>query len=980
MVEALNQQAFNQLVRAITLSEGQFTLILARCNYAQLRDRLSTLLAEQQEQVALLTLPEHSKSLYDEIQAFICPADAAALTPTTLLISGLELLANLSAFLVTINFERPKLLQFPFPIVLWVNDDVFFQFERIATDLFTWAGASILFKLPMPEIVRSLKEHSDRLFQSILSEGDEQFWVQRQILPSTNSLRPNELQFAFQHLRANDYPIEPELQASLDFLMGREAHSRGEMETALERYESSLEFWQQACGKDDDSGPAATPEIDPDVDRNAAPDEAPDEAPDAAFVDSTPAAATPPPFHPVPYLERAASVLFYLGLWWRSYAVLQRAIYQNACLQAYDHFRRSLIYFTEENRQDLVARFIIAQAETLQKLERWDDLEELTKQAIVLHQLYRDPIRLARDYGFLAEVAIARAEWVKAKMLVVVALRTLENADAALSEYELVPDPHLEQSLELAYRFHFGWYLFLLAQAEKALGNLDGAIQHLENARDHSHPQNDPPLYVHILRHLRDFYFERGDYPLAFRTKQARRLLEHQYGFRAFIGALRLQPQQLQRRNPFPLPPQVDQQTLLAQEISASGRQQDVDRLVIRLTLPKDKLVVIHGPSGVGKSSIVNAGLIPALRDRLLGERFALPLLIDAYSDWHSAIAKQLTRLLAPPLPPLIDSSLLPYLSLATDRNFLPVLIFDQFEEFFFVYGTVQRRLPFYQFLRQCLDLPFVKVVLSLREDYLHYLLEFQRLANLEIINNDILSRDIRYPLGDFSPEDAKAVMKSLTDKAQFYLAEDLVEAVVQDLAGELGEVRPIELQVVGAQLQAESIDTLAEYLEKGPKDKLVQRSLEDVITDCGPENKEMAQLVLFLLTNENGTRPLKTRDDLEADLRDLGLFEQLPKLTLVLEVLVGSGLVFLIPDAPADCYQLVHDYLVSFIRDQQIDTVAYLKAELERERNQRQTLEADKQRIEAQIQKLTQELALIWRTLHKTESSSAEGEGKTEG
>ncbi|MEH2422129.1 MAG: hypothetical protein V7K48_14795 [Nostoc sp.] len=59
------------------------------------------------------------------------------------------------------------------------------------------------------------------------------------------------------------------------------------------------------------------------------------------------------------------------------------------------------------------------------------------------------------------------------------------------------------------------------------------------------------------------------------------------------------------------------------------------------------------------------------------------------------------------------------------------------------------------------------------------------------------------------------------------------------DLAGELGEVRPIELQVVGAQLQTENITILAEYRQRGTKDELVKRYLDEVVNDCGEENHE---------------------------------------------------------------------------------------------------------------------------------------------
>ncbi len=553
---------------------------------------------------------------------------------------------------------------------------------------------------------------------------------------------------------------------------------------------------------------------------------------------------------------------------------------------------------------------------------------------MVLHKLYKDPVRQARDHGFLAETALARSDWAAAKTQVTMALQILDRLEADLHADGHPPNPHLEQSLDLAHRYHYAWYLFMLARAEKELGNLDAAIDYLETARDRTHPHSDPPLYIQILRQLRDDYFDRGDYQLAFRTKQTRRLIEHQYGYRAFVGALRLQPQQLQPGILFPLPPQVDQQALLAQEIAASGRQKDLDVLLNRLALPKNKLIVLHGPSGVGKSSIVSGGLVPMLQEHLIGERTAIAVLLESYTDWQANLEKLLsqspTGQVADP-----DSSpdLLRRFRTLTDRNYFPILILDQFEEFFFVCDSVPLRRPLYQFLKNCLNLPFVKVILSLRDDYLHYLLEFQRLTNLDIIDNDILGKDIRYALNNFTAEEAKTVIQSLTEQAQFYLPKDLIDAVVQDLEGELGEVRPIELQVVGAQLQAEDITTLEEYRRKGPKQPLVQRSLEDVVKDCGPENEELARLILFLLTNDKGTRPLKTRDDLEADLIDLGLIAQADNLDLVLEVLVGSGLLFLIPEYPADLYQLVHEYLVSFIREQY---KTGLVAEWEREREQR--------------------------------------------
>jgi hypothetical protein len=215
-------------------------------------------------------------------------------------------------------------------------------------------------------------------------------------------------------------------------------------------------------------------------------------------------------------------------------------------------------------------------------------------------------------------------------------------------------------------------------------------------------------------------------------------------------------------------------------------------------------------------------------------------------------------------------------------------------------------------------------------------LLEFNRATNLSIIDNDILTKKICYYLGNFSISDAKAIIQTLTKRSQFYLDDDLVNALVEDLAGEVGEVRPIELQIVGMQLEKRQITRLSEYQQLGSqaKLKLVEEFLAEVIDDCGKENKDIAELVLYLLTDENNTRPQKTFAELAASLRI-----ELVELELVLEIIVKSGLVLEVPGTPKR-YQLVHDYLVPFVRQ-------WDKAKLPEIREKFEEMKALKQRTE---------------------------------
>jgi hypothetical protein len=402
----------------------------------------------------------------------------------------------------------------------------------------------------------------------------------------------------------------------------------------------------------------------------------------------------------------------------------------------------------------------------------------------------------------------------------------------------------------------------------------------------------------------------------------------------------------------------------IAREISASGREQDVNRLRERIAGTQHKLTVIHGQSGVGKSSILQGGLIPALQQEPIGERNAVPIYLRVYTNWIELLGEHLksrksTKSTNDQLSLHSTETIIQQLRKNADKYLLTVLIFDQFEEFFFVYTDKNQRKPFYDFFRICLDIPFVKIVLSLREDYLHYLLELDRLVDLTVTNNNILDKDIRYYLGNFSPVDAQTVIQSLTEKTQFYLQAELITELVKQLAGDMGEVRPIELQIVGTQLQSEQITTLAKYREFGNKEKLVEKFLKDVIKDCGSEHEQVARLVLYLLTDENNTRPLKTKDELVVQ---LPASENLD-LVLILNIFVASGLVLLLRESPADRYQLVHDYLVEFIRQQQgnelLAKLAQAQAELQQEKEAKQIIETARIKAEAQIKEAQKRLKL---------------------
>lgn len=959
-----NRKALEELARAIEWNGRQFALILAHCNSASLQKRLAQTLQELcSVKIRQRVLDKSFKLLYGTIQS-----ELGQQKPRSLMIFGLELVSDLDQLLTAANQVREEFRKtFHFPLVLWVTDEVLQKLIRLAPDFYSWA-TTVEFAIATEELIHFIQQTADEVFAKVLDVGAGIFLDNAALNLEIGSPLRAELESAWKELQNRGVKLDPDLEASLEFVLGRAINNSPEQ--SRQHYERSLTLLQQPERSQESEGRSQeNSAVGAGLEDNLSGKQIslqqnpPSSNPKSRVLPDSEVSSESqhPKIENPKSIQRQGCLLYYLGLWWYADAQRHPARYHQAYGRAKDYFEQCVEVFEQHQRPELVAKFINALADVLKRLQQWDELEAVAKKALALHQSYCDLFRLARAYGFLAEVALRQSAWTDAQQSAQQALQILASVQPEISTPASV-DQSVNLDWELSY--HQGWYLLSLGRAQQGLGQFQEAIKTLETAKAQTKPQYDPQLYIRILEELRNSYFKQGQYLTAFQVKQEKRSIEHQYGFWAFVGAARLQPKQ-QVINPALAP--VEQFKTVTQEIAPSGRQPDVNRLLERMGRIDRKLTVIYGQSGVGKSSIVQAGLIPALKQKTIGTRNVLPVLVRVYTDWIQGTGRGLAEIfeitgikLSAPLDS--TAALLKQLRKNSDHNLLTVLIFDQFEEFFFVCTELAQRRPFYEFLRECLDIPYVKFILSLREDYLHHLLEWNRLMSLEVINNNILDKNILYYLGNFTPEEAKSVIHSLTEPTQFSLERSLIDQLVQDLAAELGEVRPIELQVVGAQLQAENITTLEKYRQRGPKEELVKRYLEAAIQDCGPENQQIAKLILYLLTDEEYMRPQKTRAELAEDLELEA--DKLDKLDLVLKVLVGEGLVFELPEVPADHYQLVHDYLVPFIRQAQEPqllselklTKEQLKQALYKEQQQRKRAEITE--IEALIS-LSQALLL---------------------
>jgi len=222
-----NERSLQTLVRTITLSQGQFSLILLRCNYADLRQRMVERLHQLTPvPIREITLPASVKTLYTNIREQLGDEQ-----PPALMIFGLESIKDIDTVLTSANQVREEFRKnFPFPILLWVNDSVVQKFIRLATDLENWATI-IEFENPTDELANFLQQKTDEIFA-----GD--------VTPNPQMCR--ELEAARQDLQNRGEVLEAALQASLEFLLGLNDYLHDEIDSALVHYQQSLEFWRQS--------------------------------------------------------------------------------------------------------------------------------------------------------------------------------------------------------------------------------------------------------------------------------------------------------------------------------------------------------------------------------------------------------------------------------------------------------------------------------------------------------------------------------------------------------------------------------------------------------------------------------------------------------------------------------------------------------------------------------------------------------------
>ena len=351
------------------------------------------------------------------------------------------------------------------------------------------------------------------------------------------------------------------------------------------------------------------------------------------------------------------------------------------------------------------------------------------------------------------------------------------------------------------------------------------------------------------------------------------------------------------------------------------GRDHEIEELTA--LVHAHRLVLFYGASGVGKTSLLQAGVIPRLEEADPG--YAV-VSVRALTDPADAIRAALRRKLPDAELPDDAVSLVDFLAAAaraSDRSL--VLVIDQFEEFF-IRLSPEFRAEFIAelgALHDARDLP-VKVVLSLREDYL------ARVSELERRIPDIFRTKMR--LLPLARQQARDAVVCPVEALGYAYEPALVEQLLDDLTRE--GVMPPQLQLVCnaifhyARAEGQQTLTLTDYEALGGAQGVLRGYLDEELRRFPAEEQALARDLLEELVTSERTKKVETLAELQVALNAAPAV-----LSAVADKLVQARLLRPVPSAPLPpkvggieggggerggaperAYELAHEYLIAEI------------------------------------------------------------------
>ncbi|MDJ0903840.1 MAG: hypothetical protein QNJ55_34135, partial [Xenococcus sp. MO_188.B8] len=350
-------------------------------------------------------------------------------------------------------------------------------------------------------------------------------------------------------------------------------------------------------------------------------------------------------------------------------------------------------------------------------------------------------------------------------------------------------------------------------------------------------------------------------------------------------------------------------------------RERDLRECLESLTSNNFRFGILMGESGVGKSSFLQAGILPQLaREESCAQGIYIRF---SNRDPFETIYQTLVKELKISETSINHRNLLEIFSLGVASADKPlILIFDQFEQFFVHCKQKSDREPFIKGLKDWYLAPNplrIKILISIRGDLADRMFEIQKALGYSLSPQEV------FLLERFSPTEATKILQVIAQAEELKFDEGFVrQLTAEELASrEDGLISPVDLQVLAWTIEGQDSKELQAFSWnafhkiggiEGLMTRFLNKTLEARVTES---QKQAAIKVLLAMTDldRNVRVGALTIEDLQQKMLGTLTTSEIIEATLWL---ASPGVRLLTPVQQNGnlVYELAHERLILALRE----------------------------------------------------------------
>ncbi len=343
------------------------------------------------------------------------------------------------------------------------------------------------------------------------------------------------------------------------------------------------------------------------------------------------------------------------------------------------------------------------------------------------------------------------------------------------------------------------------------------------------------------------------------------------------------------------------------------GRDKEIIDVSEKVT--NNKITILVGESGVGKTSLLNAGV----KNKLIEDGLYL-FPIRFVANFQEDLFNNLKLLFKGFSKFNEKNNLFDLLKAVSSNGFKIIIFFDQFEEIFTYKdeSLKQEVILFYKTILSNKDIN-LNSVLIIREEFLADLWE------LSGIFPEFYNKDFTYRLKKLSRENAKKAVKN-TIKHVGYLTDNyIIDNLLDDFTKEDETIYPPYLQIVchrvfenhrtkyGNTAAATPINTY-DYFDLGGADKIISDYFDEILDGFSQNEREVINKILSHMITFFQTKQRVSYEDISK------INNGIINIDKTLDRLINHRIIRNIESENAREYELIHDFLARQIMETSSD------------------------------------------------------------